>query len=33
MGHNERIGGEWVAKNISGNKDQMIFEAGVTYFS
>jgi phosphoribosylformylglycinamidine synthase len=32
MGHNERIGGDFVAKNIYGNKDQKIFEAGVAYF-
>jgi phosphoribosylformylglycinamidine synthase len=31
MGHNERMG-EWVAKNISGDKDPKIFEAGVGYF-
>lgn len=31
MGHSERIGHQ-VAKNIPGNKDQMIFEAGVEYF-
>ena len=32
MGHSERIG-EYVAKNIDGDKDQKIFEAGVEYFS
>ena len=32
MGHSERIG-ENVYKNISGNKNQMLFEAGVDYFS
>ncbi len=32
MGHSERIGLE-VAKNIPGNKDQKIFEAGVRYFA
>jgi phosphoribosylformylglycinamidine synthase len=32
MGHSERRG-EHVAKNIHGNKDQMIFESGVGYFS
>ncbi|NLD94563.1 MAG: phosphoribosylformylglycinamidine synthase [Fibrobacter sp.] len=31
MGHSERIGSN-VAKNISGNKDQRIFESGVAYF-
>jgi phosphoribosylformylglycinamidine synthase len=31
MGHSERIG-ENIAKNIYGNKDQKIFEAGVNYF-
>ncbi|MBN1575372.1 MAG: phosphoribosylformylglycinamidine synthase [Chitinispirillaceae bacterium] len=31
MGHSERKGKN-VAKNIYGNKDQMIFEAGVEYF-
>ncbi len=31
MGHSERIG-EHVAKNIHGDKDQKIFEAGVEYF-
>ena len=31
MGHSERIGLH-VAKNIFGNKDQKIFEAGVEYF-
>jgi phosphoribosylformylglycinamidine synthase len=32
MGHSERIG-KYVAKNVSGNKDQRIFAAGVDYFS
>ena len=32
MGHSERIG-EHVAKNIHGNKNQLIFEAGIEYFS
>ena len=32
MGHSERIGSN-VAKNIHGNKDQQLFEAGVEYFS
>jgi phosphoribosylformylglycinamidine synthase len=32
MAHSERIGIN-VAKNIPGNKDQGIFEAGVSYFS
>jgi phosphoribosylformylglycinamidine synthase len=32
MGHSERIG-SFVAKNIPGDKDQGIFEAGVSYFS
>ncbi len=31
MAHSERIGSN-VAKNIPGNKDQRIFEAGVSYF-
>ncbi len=31
MGHSERIGTN-VAKNIDGNKDQMLFEAGISYF-
>ena len=31
MGHSERIG-EYVAKNIYGDKDQKLFEAGVEYF-
>jgi len=31
MGHSERMGNN-VAKNIPGNKDQKIFEAGVGYF-
>ncbi len=31
MGHSERIGQD-IAKNISGNKNQKIFEAGVRYF-
>ncbi len=32
MAHSERIG-ENVAKNIPGNKNQQLFEAGVNYFS
>ena len=32
MAHSERIG-RFVAKNIPGEKDQQIFEAGVEYFS
>ena len=32
MGHSERIG-DYVAKNIDGNKNQLIFEAGIEYFS
>lgn len=32
MGHSERIG-ENVCKNIPGDKDQKLFEAGVNYFS
>ncbi|HHW30139.1 MAG TPA: phosphoribosylformylglycinamidine synthase [Clostridiaceae bacterium] len=32
MGHSERIGTN-VAKNVPGEKDQKIFEAGVEYFS
>jgi len=31
MGHSERVGSN-VAKNISGNKNQMLFESGVAYF-
>ncbi|GAE86823.1 phosphoribosylformylglycinamidine synthase [Acetivibrio straminisolvens JCM 21531] len=31
MGHSERIGSN-VAKNVPGNKDQKLFEAGVSYF-
>lgn len=31
MGHSERIGAN-VLKNISGNRDQMIFESGVKFF-
>ncbi|MEJ6952006.1 phosphoribosylformylglycinamidine synthase [Natronospora cellulosivora (SeqCode)] len=32
MGHSERIG-ENIAKNIPGDKDQKLFEAGVEYYS
>ena len=32
MGHSERIG-DFVAKNIIGDKNQLIFEAGVEYFA
>ena len=32
MAHSERIGSN-VAKNIPGNKEQRIFEAGVSYFA
>ena len=32
MGHSERIGSN-VAKNICGNKNQRLFEAGIEYFS
>lgn len=32
MGHSERIG-ENVCKNIPGNKNQLLFESGVNYFS
>ena len=32
MGHSERIGID-VCKNVSGEKDQKIFESGVKYFS
>jgi len=32
MGHSERIGRD-VLKNISGNRDQLIFESGVKYFN
>jgi phosphoribosylformylglycinamidine synthase len=31
MGHSERIGNH-VAKNVPGNKDQRLFEAGVKFF-
>ena len=31
MGHSERIGSE-ICKNVPGNKDQKIFESGVSYF-
>ncbi|NCB04303.1 MAG: hypothetical protein EOM69_02135, partial [Clostridia bacterium] len=31
MGHSERRG-EFVAKNIAGNKFQPLFEGGVAYF-
>ena len=31
MGHSERIG-SFVGKNVSGSKDQKIFESGVAYF-
>ncbi|HQM96475.1 MAG: phosphoribosylformylglycinamidine synthase [Clostridia bacterium] len=31
MGHSERIG-KFVAKNIPGNKDQLLFASGVKYF-
>ena len=31
MGHSERVG-EYVAKNIPGNKFQPLFEGGVRYF-
>ncbi len=31
MAHSERIGND-IAKNIDGNKDQMIFKSGVEYF-
>lgn len=32
MGHSERKG-ENIAKNIYGNKDQLLFESGIAYFS
>jgi len=32
MGHSERTG-ENIGKNVPGDKDQMIFAAGVEYFS
>ena len=32
MGHSERIGAN-VAKNIAGNKNQQLFEAGIEYFA
>jgi phosphoribosylformylglycinamidine synthase len=31
MGHSERSG-NYIARNITGDKDQKLFEAGVTYF-
>ena len=31
MGHSERIG-KFVAKNIPGNKEQLLFASGVKYF-
>ena len=31
MGHSERIGTD-ICKNVSGSKDQKIFESGVAYF-
>lgn len=31
MGHSERIG-QYVYKNVDGNKDQKLFESGVAYF-
>lgn len=31
MGHSERIG-QYVAENISGQKDQQLFEAGIRYY-
>ena len=31
MGHSERIGRD-ISKNVSGEKDQKIFESGVAYF-
>ena len=31
MGHSERIGAS-VAKNVPGDKDQQLFEAGVRYY-
>ncbi len=31
MGHSERIG-QYVARNVPGDKDQKLFEAGVAYF-
>ncbi|SEP13149.1 phosphoribosylformylglycinamidine synthase [Propionispora vibrioides] len=32
MGHSERTG-EQIAKNVPGNKDQQIFQAGINYFN
>lgn len=32
MGHSERVG-QYIAKNISGNKDQGLFRSGVSYFT
>ena len=32
MAHSERIGSN-IAKNITGNKNQLLFESGVEYFS
>ncbi len=31
MGHSERIG-EFIAENVPGNKNQLLFEAGINYF-
>jgi phosphoribosylformylglycinamidine synthase len=31
MGHSERIG-DYVAKNVPGNKDQRLFASAVKYF-
>ncbi len=31
MGHSERIG-DYISKNVPGNKNQSLFEAGVSYF-
>ena len=32
MGHSERVVGKDIAKNIDGEKDQLIFKSGVEYF-
>ena len=32
MGHSERVIGTDLAKNIDGQKDQLIFKSGVEYF-
>jgi len=32
MGHSERKGND-ICKNVPGNKDQFIFESGISYFA